>query len=174
MITRGIKSFLALMFIGLHSMSFAIPTLEMTKKPVILKSGSNVRIAVSGGSSQYLSVGQTIPATCGFAIKIDGEEVVSQGAEARVRVVQASNPKILGRPGQLMLEAISVTSVDGQEIPLRSSPITATGEDKSTISLVVGIFLCFPVLFMKGGEAILPPGSTLDAFVVSDVEVEID
>ena len=65
----------------------------------------------------------------------------------------------------LLAQGADVTAVDGTQIPIQASKFIK-GKSNQTAALVIGLLLCFPFLFMKGGEASLQSGSMIQAYTL--------
>ena len=170
------KQFIAVLFIALHLSSVAAPSFLSAShalKTETLSGGSTVRLSLSNVSTETLEVGALIDATCQSGLSIKGVQFIRPGAPAKLRVISAERPKGFGKAGAISLQAVSVTAVDGTEVPIRGGDFTSTGKDKSTASIVLGLFVCILFLTMKGGEAVIAPGTTVDAFVANDMEIEV-
>ena len=59
-------------------------------------------------------------------------------------------------------------------MPLTGGMASIEGEDKSTKSVLLGLFICILFLFQKGGDAAFSPGTTIDAFVANSVDIEVE
>ncbi len=165
------RKLIALCFIAFYSFTLAMPSVLAASSFETLRGGTTVRVTLPQISTIGLGVGATIDGSCDSGVSIQGIEFVRPGAAVKLRVSSVVPPKGLGKPGELTLQAVSVRCVDGSDVPLRGGVFSASGEDKSTKSIVIGLFLCVFALFMKGGEAQIPPGTTIDAFVANDIDI---
>jgi len=165
------RKLIALCFIAFYSFTLAMPSVLAASSFETLRGGTTVRVTLPQISTSGLAVGATIDGSCDSGVNIGGVEFVRPGAGVKLRVSSVIPPKGLGKPGQISLQAVSVTCVDGSEVPLRGGVFSASGEDKSTKSIIIGLFLCVFALFMKGGDAQIPPGTTIDAFVANDIDI---
>ncbi len=139
---------------------------------IILKAGTSVTLETTSlVSSKLVSPGQTIELRVRNDVRIGNKVVIKAGAPAKAQVVRVQRAKALGKPGYLEIEARSVTAVDGTEVPLSGGRIYVEGEEKQTLSVVLGLFVCLLFLLMKGKDAEIPPGYTVSAQVASDVEI---
>ena len=174
-ITKSARFLSTALMLLIYSSSLAFPSvLAFGERFQELSAGATVRVALPQISSMNAMPGQIINGTCPSGVIIKGVKYVNPGAPVKVRVASAVAPKSLGKPGSLALEVVSVTAVDGTEVPLTGGSMSAMGEDKNTKSLVLGLFICILFLFQKGGEASFPAGTTVDAFVANSVDIEVD
>ena len=172
-ISKISRAFSALLLIMIYSSSLAFPSILAIDRFEEFSAGTTVRISLPTITSSGVVAGQTVTGTCPTGVTVKGVTFVSPGAPVKLRVSSVVAPKGFGKPGSLSLDAVSVTAVDGTEVPLTGGTISAQGEDKNTQSLLLGLFICFLFLFQKGGEASYAAGATLDAFVANSVDIEV-
>lgn len=167
------QTLLATFFCFVYTLALATPSIQVATKWQELKAGTMVRIAIPQ-MPYTMSPGQTVVGFCQGDVTLRGETFIAGGAPATLRVVSFSSPKILGKPGSVTLEAVSATAVDGTQVPLTGGILQAKGEDNETKSVVLGFFLCFLFFFKKGGEAQFAPNTTIDAFVATSVDIDVE
>ena len=63
-----------------------------------------------------------------------------------------------GKEGFVEIQLKSVKAVDGQDVPLAASNVFQEGENKETLSIVLGVVVCLLFLTMKGKNAEVPAG----------------
>ena len=141
---------------------------------VKLPSGTPVilRLPVSINSST-VKQGDIVTFEVARNVEVDGKVVISQGAIATGEVASVEKRAMLGAGGKLMVNLRSVKAVDGKEVPIRAT-LSQEGKDKQVTAILVGILLCIIGLFLiKGGDAIVPAGTEVKAYVDVDVDIEI-
>jgi hypothetical protein len=144
------------------------------KGDVILNAGTNIALeTVSMIESDRVSVGQTIDFRVKYDVKVDGKVVVSAGSTARGQVMRAQKAKGLGKEGFLEVQIKSVTAVDGQEVFLTGGNVYQEGEDKQTVAIILGLFVCILFLAMKGKNAQVPPGYQVTPTVATTVSIRV-
>ena len=111
---------------------------------------------------------------CQSGLTIKGNEFISPGAPVQMRVVSYEKRKIAGKPAKVSLQAVSVTAVDGTQVQLRGGDFAAEGKNKAAVAIGLCLFLFIPAILIKGGDAEIAPGTTVDAFIANDVEIEVD
>ena len=79
----------------------------------------------------------------------------------------------MGKAGFLEIQIKSVTAVDGQEVYLAGGNVNEEGDDRATLAIVLGIFVCILFLFMKGKNAEIPPGLSFDSNVASTINIQV-
>jgi len=140
---------------------------------VVLKAGTNIPLeTISQISSQTMGVGQTIDFRVTRDVMSEGKVAISAGSIAKGQVVRSQAPKGLGKQGFLEVKINSVTAVDGQEVFLSGGQLSEEGDDKATLAIVLGIFICILFLFMKGKDAIVPAGFGFNAAVASTMNID--
>jgi hypothetical protein len=141
---------------------------------VILTAGTPIPIETVGVlTSDGTTVGQLIDFKVRADVKVGDKVVIAAGSIAKGQVSRVQAPKAFGKEGLIEIQLKSVKSVDGQDVQLSSGRIFKEGEDKATLSIVLGIFVCILFLFMKGKNAEIPPGYQVDAIVASNITVKI-
>ena len=173
-LTHCTRVFAAFVLLVVYSSSIAMPSAIAWDKYEEFSAGSTVRISLPAVNSSSVVPGQIVSGTCTTGVVIKGTTFVKPGAPVKLRVSSSQATKILGKPGSLTLEAVSVVAVDGTEVPLTGGMASIEGEDKSTKSVLLGLFICILFLFQKGGDAAFSPGTTIDAFVANSVDIEVE
>jgi hypothetical protein len=135
--------------------------------PVIL------RLPVSINSSTARQ-GDAITFEVARDVEVDGKVVISQGAIATGEVASVEKRAMLGEGGKLMVNLRSVRAVDGKEVPIRAT-LSQEGKNKQVTAILVGLVLCILGLFLiKGGDAIIPSGTEVKAYVDVNVDIEVN
>ena len=149
MITKIQNSFFAKPVAVLLAFSFLFMSFTMKGDgSVVLNSGTNVSLeTVSMIQSDMVSVGQTIDFRVKYDVKVDNKTVIAAGSIAKGQVMRAQKAKGLGKEGFVEIQIKSVTAVDGQEVFLTGGNVYQEGEDKQTLSILLGVFVC--ILFLK-------------------------
>ena len=171
--SRLTRIFVSLCLFSIYTASLAAPSVVAFDKIEELKSGTSVRITLPSLSSSTAIPGQIVSGTCTSGVEVKGVTFVNPGAPVKMRVSNVQAPGNVGKPGMLTLEAVSLTAIDGTEVPLTGGIMSMTGEDSNTKSLLLGLFICILFLFQKGGDATFAPGTTVDAFVANSVDIEV-
>ena len=141
---------------------------------VQVKSGTYIQLELTESiSSDNVNNSKTINFRVTSPLVQDGKTIIAAGATAKGFVESVDSAGMLGAEGELGISLKSVTAVDGTQIPLSASKFIK-GKDKSMTAMIVGIFLCFPFIFMKGGEAELQAGSTIEAMIIGSPDIEVN
>ena len=165
-----VKHIALLLVVSVFTMSFKMNS----NGDVVLNAGSIIPLeTVSMIQSDLVSVGQTIDFRVKNDVKVDGKTVVAGGSIARGQVVRAQKAKGFGKAGLIEIQIKSVTAVDGQEVSLTGGNVFQEGQDKQTLSIVLGIFVCLLFLIMKGKNAQIPPGYQITSSVATTMTIKV-
>jgi hypothetical protein len=139
-------------------------TSQPLKQSVKLQEGTSIRLALKEElNSKKASVGDPVEMEVSEDVEIEGQVVIKTGTHVKGEVTQNSKAKMLGKQGTLDFIVTFTTSVDNQNIRLRSTR-KFEGKNKSAGMAVAAAF-ALPALFIKGKEAVIPKGTQLSAFV---------
>jgi hypothetical protein len=103
---------------------------------------------------------------------VDGQTVIPAGAPMTLQVSAIKKRKTFGRAGSVEIRAMSVTATDGSEIYLDGG-YDKKGESRVVLSSTLAALVAWPTLFIKGKEAVLPPGTVFDAAVPANTNVTV-
>lgn len=141
---------------------------------VVLNAGTNIPLeTVSMIQSDLVEVGQTIDFRVKSDVKVDGKTVVAAGSIAKGQVMRAQKAKGLGKEGFVEIQLKSVKAADGQEIFLTGGNVYQEGDDKQTLAILLGVFVCILFLTMKGKNAQVPPGYQVTSSVATTMTIKI-
>ncbi len=99
--------------------------------------------------------------------------VIKAGTPVFVRVGDVKKAKIAGRKGKLELEALNVTAVDGRDVSLDGG-YDQSGRGRMGLSIALAAVVAWPLIFLKGKQAVLEPGTIFDAMVRSPIDVNVE
>jgi hypothetical protein len=157
-------------------MLIAFTNLSFTLKPtgeIILPAGTIVPLETIGLlSSAEKSVGQMVELKVRSDVKVGNVVAIPAGSIAKAQITRVKPPKGFGKEGFIEMQVKTVRSVDGQDVNLSSGSIYKEGDDKQTLSIVLGIFVCILFLLMKGKNAEIAPGYQVDAVVSSNITIK--
>jgi|GEM_PF-745870 len=133
--------------------------------PIVLKFDETIDPATATiGSTVHLSVLQEVT--------VNGEVAFEAGAPASGQVTQSEKPGSIGKPAVIGVALQSAQAVDGTLVPVSGMKVVE-GENKQTSSLIVTILCCVLGLLLKGGNAEIQAGTTMDATVELATEITI-
>lgn len=151
-------------------------------REITLRSGTPLVVEISqnyGGTN--ISEGQTVNIRVKFAVVIEKQIVIAAGALGSGVITRYQKPRSFGRPGMMEIQIQGVQTVDGQNVLLSGIPLNVEGENRKTlaIGLSVGLGLFTGVgfitgIFIKGKPAEIRGGTTVNANVASDTNVEVE
>jgi len=143
-----------------------------------LPAGTQVKVAfVQDISSKYVKPGDLAPLRLLEPIAVGGVTLVKEGASGTGRIVSVKSAGKAGRAGEMEIELVELEpdgyfkTVDNKTIKIKTADgnLTAKGKGKKLISYIF-IF----GLFIKGGEAVFPAGTPVNAVVAEDVMIVIE
>ena len=165
-----VKHIALLLAVSILSMSFKMHG----NGEVVLNAGTSIALeTVSIIQSDLVSVGQSIDFRVKYDVKVDGKTVVAAGSIAKGQVMRAQKAKGLGKEGFVEIQIKSVTAADGQEVFLTGGNVYNEGEDRQTLAIVLGIFVCILFLTMKGKNAQVAPGYQVTSSVATTMTIKI-
>ncbi len=101
---------------------------------------------------------------------VDGHLVIEAGAPIYIRVDKVKKARAAGVKGKLELEALNVTAIDGSDVPL-SGGYDKSGKGRMGLSITLAALVAWPLIFIRGKQAVLEQGTVFDAIIRSPVEV---
>jgi hypothetical protein len=152
------------------------------KTEVILKSGTPIQLETSQPVDSKHNLGQSaVDFRVKFDVKVNDKTVIQAGTIAKGQVVIAQRAMGCGKAGIIEIKALTVSTIDGQQMQLYSSNIRREGENKKGLAWglsVGGCFIISPLSFLflliKGEEGVIPGGTTIDAQSTSNLTVKVE
>ena len=118
-------------------------------------------------------VGQIVRAHVWRNVVVDKQVLIRAGAPMVVRVSHVKGAKVAGIKGDLELEAVSARAVDGTEA-LLDGGYDHSGKGRKALSITMFLLLAWPLIFIKGKNAIAEPGTIFDCSVQADSVVTVE
>jgi hypothetical protein len=106
-------------------------------------------------------------------VVVDGRTIVKAGTPAMVQIGHIKPAKVAGIKGHVELKALHVTAVDGGDLMLTGG-YDRSGKSLTALSVSLAVVIFVPLIFLKGKQAKLQPGTVFDAMVSQPTEIEID
>lgn len=103
---------------------------------------------------------------------VDGRLVIEAGTPVYTRVSEVKKAKFAGIKGKLELESLNVQAVDGRDVPLDGG-YDKSGRGRMGLSIALAAVVAWPLVFIKGKQAILEPGTIFDAMVRGPVDITV-
>ena len=165
------KPSIFLMIAAVLSLSFT--TVE--NQTVVLPSGTQILLEnIDEIESTIITTGQIVDFRVVYDVKVNQKVVIKAGTIAKGQVIRVQKAGAIGRPGRIDIAVKNVTAVDGQEIYLTGGNFSEQGDDKQTLSIILGVALCIFCLFIKGKDAVIAPGTQVNATVASEVGIAVN
>jgi hypothetical protein len=100
-----------------------------------------------------------------------GVVIIKAGAPATCRVDKVKRRNMGGTEGSVSIGGVETHSADGQLVML-SGGYNKEGTGHKALVWTAGLLLFFPVLFIPGGNAELPPGTVFDVETVNSLKLD--
>jgi len=146
-----------------------------SKGEVTLNAGTPIPIETTQMlNSKYLTPGQTINFRVKYDVKVGDKTVIAAGTTAKGQIMRAKKAKGLGKEGFVEIQIKSVQAVDGQQVFLSGGNLYQEGEDKQMLAIMLGLFVCILLLAIKGENAEIPAGFSVDASVATTMKINVE
>ena len=109
-----------------------------------------------------------------YDINIKGHEVLPAGYIITGSVMQARKSSMAGTKGRLVIKIDNLILPDGQEVPLSNKEISISGKNRTPLSVISFLFLCWPGIFIPGTKAVMPENYEVETYVLSDTTINMD
>jgi hypothetical protein len=152
---------------------FMSVTIPMNAETIVIKAGTPIHLElIDNINGNKVKQGQTVDFRVVSDVVIDGKKAITAGSIAKGQIVDQKKSSLLGIPGEVSISIKHVIATDGTMIHLSGSSLSDEGADHLVISIVCTIFCIFGFL-IKGGKAVIPSGTTLQAYVASNTQLEM-
>jgi hypothetical protein len=121
-------------------------------------------------NEKEFSVGQKVQGRAWRNVTVDGQTVIAAGAPMVLQISSITKRKIAGRGGDVKVKAMSVTAVDGSEINLDGGYDKSAG-NRIALAASLSALVLWPLIFIRGKEAVLDVGTVFDATVPANTGV---
>jgi hypothetical protein len=138
-----------------------------------LNPGSRVYLSLDRGVTSArgdAEVGEVIPCRVWRDVEDRGVVFIKAGTPATCRVDKVSRRNMGGFEGKVAIGGVETRSVDDQLVMLQGG-YNKEGAGHKAVVWTVGILLLWPVLFVPGGNAELPPGTVFDTSTVNTLRL---
>ncbi|MBO5699447.1 MAG: hypothetical protein J6R79_05540 [Bacteroidaceae bacterium] len=152
---------------------FMSVTLPTNAQSVVLKAGTLINLELTETlKSNKVKNGEVVNFRVTHDVKVDDKVVIPAGSLAKGQITDRKSSTLLGIPGEVSVTVKSITTSDGTLVPLSGNSLSDEGQNKLAISLVV-TFLCIFGFLIKGGQGELSAGSTIQAYVAANTQVNV-
>jgi hypothetical protein len=164
----------ALSLLAAAQLSLAPISYAMASEPGQLDAGTRLYLSLDEVVSSARGgddVGTVLRCKVWRDVEDHGTLFIKAGTPATCRVDKVSRRNIGGFEGKVSVGGVETRSVDGQIVTL-SGGYNKEGSGHKAVVLTIGILLLWPVLFVPGGNAELPPGTVFDVSTVNNLKLE--
>lgn len=105
-------------------------------------------------------------------VVVDGKTVAQTGTPVMVKISHIKSAKVAGIKGHVELEALQVSAIDGADLMLTGG-YDQSGKGRMALSITLAAVVFVPLIFIKGKQAKLPPGTIFDAMVAQPTDVDV-
>lgn len=142
-------------------------------KEIVLNAGTAIPIQiVSPVKAADLSIGQSVDFKVNRDVIVDGITVIPYGTPVKGIVYKAKKSSWWGTKGKLGISIYNVTLPNGVSIPLNNGDIYVTGTNRTTLSVLLFLFVSIPACFICGSKAQIPMGYEIMASVASPIQFD--
>lgn len=141
------------------------------KEKVKLTSGTVVALSLEKAVNSDMAEGTNVDLRVVRDVTAGDKVVIKSGTLATATITDVNSSGAVGKAGKISIKLRSVKAVDGQEIFLRGS-VDKQGDDKVVLSVVLAL-ICLPLILINGGDANIPAGTEVRAYVEQDVMIEV-
>ena len=106
-------------------------------------------------------------------VVVNGKTVVAAGTPVMVQIGAIKGAKVAGIKGHVELKALQVSAIDGSDLMLTGG-YDKSGKSLMALSITLAAVVFVPLIFLKGKQAKLEPGSVFDATVFQATEVRVE
>lgn len=119
------------------------------------------------------SEGDLVQAIVWRDVQVRGNVVIEAGTPIVLKVSKVKKSNFAGVKGKLELRAFSTTSVDGTHVPLVGG-YDKSGKGKKALAISLAAIVFVPLIFIKGKQAVLEPGTVFDAQIQGNTDMELE
>ena len=143
------------------------------KKEYTLQAGTQIPLQnVNYVRASELKVGQPVSFRTTRDVIVDGVTVIPFGTPVKGIVYEAKKSKWFGTKGRLGIKINEITLPNGMTAPLTNGDIYVTGKNRTTLSVLLCLFVVWPAAFICGSKAELPAGYEIMAQIASPVVIK--
>jgi hypothetical protein len=164
--------------------ALALTALQLSLAPGLQAMAADTGQAVlPAGTRMYLTLDENVSSARGGDdvgtivrcrvwrdVESRGITFIKSGAPATCRVDKVSRRNMGGFEGKVSVAGVDTKSADDQPVMLAGG-YNKEGNGHKAVVWTVGILLLWPVLFVPGGNAELPPGTVFDVTTVNDLKM---
>lgn len=144
------------------------PTLTaQAQEKVKLAGGTVVALSLEKAVNSDMTEGSSVDLRVIRDVTANEKVVIKSGSMANGTITNVSSTGAVGKAGKVSIKLRSVQAVDGQQVFLSGS-VDKQGDDKVVLTVVLGL-ICLPLFLLHGGDAVIPAGTEVRAYVEQDL-----
>jgi len=143
-----------------------------SQNKVKLRAGTVVAISIENSTTSEATLNSIVNFRVIRDVTVDDKVVVKAGSVATGTISEVNSTGAVGKPGKVAVKLNSVQAVDGQTVYISGS-IDKEGENKVVLTVILGL-LCLPLLLLNGGDANIPAGTEVRAYVEQDYQIAVE
>ena len=147
------------------------PISAQQNEKVKLASGTVVALSLEKAVNSNMTEGTSVDLRVVRDVTAGETVVIKSGTLANGTITDVSSTGAVGKAGKVSIRLRSIRAVDGQEVVLKGS-VDKQGEDKVVLTVILGL-ICLPLFLLQGGDASIPAGTELRAYVEQDYMIEV-
>lgn len=158
--------------IAIFAAALCVAMSSFAQKDVTLKAGTMIPVkSQQSVKAADVEIGQTINFLVARDVNVDGVTVIPYGSIAKGTVTQAKKSSWFGTRGRLGIDVKTVTLPDGTVLPLTSNGVQIKGANRTTLSVLLFLFVTIPAAFIPGGRAEMPANYEIECQLATTATV---
>ena len=141
-----------------------------------LPAGSKVFLTLDEGVTSKrddAEVGQIVRCRVWRDVDTGGMAFIKAGTPATCKVDKVKRRNMGGIEGKISIAGFDTTAIDGRQVMLTGG-YNKDGSGRKAAVWTIGLLLLWPVLFVPGGTAELPPGTIFDTYTANTLSITAD
>lgn len=140
-------------------------------KKLKLRSGSLIPLeATKNVRASNVKVGDAVEFMVSRDVMVGDEVAIPRGTLVEGKVTLAKKSSAFGTKGRLGID-IKNMIYNGQNIPLTHSTVSIEGKNRTTLSVLLFLFVTMPAAFITGSRAEMPAGYEVNALTAQSVTI---
>jgi len=160
---------------------FSINSISQSLTEVELRANTPILLELSQPiNSKNNKPNSTIDLRVRHEVRVNDKVVIPYGTMAKGQVTMAEHARGCGREGIIEIKATTIQLPDGTVINVNSSPLKHTGKNKKGLAWGLSVGGCFVVsplsfffLLIKGNEAEISQGTSIDTYTIMPAKIKV-
>lgn len=107
-------------------------------------------------------------------INVDGMTAIPYGTMVSAKVIKAKKSSWWGTRGRLAASITEIVMPNGTVIPIQNGNFEIKGKNRTTLSVILFLFVTIPACCITGSKAEMPAGYEVVANVASNVNLKVE